>query len=287
MPIKVPIVKKIPRHLSTLPSKVFSEAELSRVIYDFARAINDPLHTSPEDYIEYLVKYNKLRHIQIKGTQNTFERYLIGSPSIEEIGVSLKPEAYISHLTAAYIHGLVKYNPPVIYISVEASKRSKQEMRLKQEAIDAAFQKQQRHSAAQFDWDGNRFLLLTSQYTDRKGITKNKYPVTNIERTLLDMTVRPLYGGGADTILQAYRNAVGKLDVKCLIKMLEEINFIYPYHQSVGLYLSMSGYDEKELNYLKSKPMPYRFYLEYGMTNPKYSNEWNIYYPETLIADKS
>ena len=109
-------------------------------------------------------------------------------------------------------------------------------------------------------------------------------PVTNLERTLIDITVRPAYAGGVTSVIQAYRYAQSNVSIFELSKTLRSINYIYPYHQCVGFYMDIAGnyYDDDIKEFLNFKPFEYDFYLDYAIENPVYSQKWRLYYPENL-----
>jgi hypothetical protein len=107
--------------------------------------------------------------------------------------------------------------------------------------------------------------------------------VTNIERTLIDIVVRPIYAGGVPAILDAYSRASGLLSLDRLVTTLDTLDYLYPYHQSIGFCLEHSGcYNAESLELFRSIPKMYDFYLDYQMENPGYSNEWRLYYPQNL-----
>jgi hypothetical protein len=284
MPSKIPFVQRLPRYFSRLSQRVFCKEELETLIIDFASAINEPLRDDASLYITYLVEQNIIIETKIEGEKRTIKRYLIGDPSPYEIGTSLQSHGYISHLSAAYIHGLIEKDSSLIYVSEEGSQRQKINSELCQENIDNAFKKPQRQSSAQMTWNEYKFLLLNSQYTSGTGLEKKRnYLVTTIERTLIDLTVRPKYGAGPNNVLNAYKKALPSLSIKNLVALLEKMEFTYPYHQSVGFYLACAGVkDTDKLNTLKKIGMPYTFYLDYEMNNPIYSSDWNLYFPQDL-----
>jgi len=63
----------------------------------------------------------------------------------------------------------------------------------------------------------------------------------NIERTLIDVSVRPASAGGADSVLDIYQRSIKIISINKLIAILEKINFIYPYHQAIGFYMERAG----------------------------------------------
>ena len=108
--------------------------------------------------------------------------------------------------------------------------------------------------------------------------------MTNLERTLMDITVRPNYAGGAFAVLDAYRHAVkeNRISSNKLLALLEAMDFTYPYHQAIGFYLERAGYEGKLIEKLKVIPMKYKFYLDYGMTSKTYDSNWKIWHPTTM-----
>ncbi|MCA1568538.1 MAG: hypothetical protein LC803_23390 [Acidobacteria bacterium] len=107
--------------------------------------------------------------------------------------------------------------------------------------------------------------------------------VTSVERTLIDITVRPVYSGGASEVLNAYRLAKDKVSTRTLIGTLKEMNYVYPYHQAVGFYLERTGvYKKAELQQLRSMPMEHDFYLDYNMSETQFSEVWRIHFPTDL-----
>ena len=72
--------------------------------------------------------------------------------------------------------------------------------------------------------------------------------MTNVERTLIDITFRPVYAGGVLEVLKAFTQAKRQVTTKNLLKLLEEMDYAYPYHQAVGFYLESSGtYSEVDI----------------------------------------
>ena len=121
--------------------------------------------------------------------------------------------------------------------------------------------------------------------TQIEGETKENLRVTSVERTLIDIAVRPMYSGGVSEILTAFKTAKEKevISVNKLVAMLKEMNFVYPYHQAIGFYMEKSGvYDDFSLSLLKKIGMQYDFYLTYKIQEPEYSKTWRIFYPKGL-----
>ena len=158
---------------------------------------------------------------------------------------------------------------------------------LLQEDVDNAFAKQQRLSNALSEYQGKTITVLNGKFTNQIGVIELAgRAVTSIERTLIDITVRPSYAGGVQKVLQSYIALREQLDVSAMITMLTELNYVYPYFQSIGYYLEKAGYETEEIQGLKKQEKYIDFYLAYGMEEMAYSPTWRLYYPLDLSAKK-
>ena len=105
--------------------------------------------------------------------------------------------------------------------------------------------------------------------------------ITNIERTLIDATVRPVYAGGVAQVAEAFRAAAGRLSVNRIAAYLRKLRFTYPYHQSIGFYLERAGtYKASQIELLREFPVEFDFYLTYQMRDPDYNKRWRLYVPK-------
>ena len=109
-----------------------------------------------------------------------------------------------------------------------------------------------------------------------------KLQLTNIERTLIDIAVRPFYSGGTVEVQKAYIKARGKISTERLISILKKIDYTYPYHQVIGFYMQRAGFEDSALNSLKKMGLKYDFYLDYGIKEKDYSKEWRVYFPKNI-----
>jgi predicted transcriptional regulator of viral defense system len=106
---------------------------------------------------------------------------------------------------------------------------------------------------------------------------------TDLERTLIDITVRPAYAGGVQEVLKAYTNAAKKVSVNRISALLDKLDFIYPYHQAIGFYLEKSGaYKDNQIKLISKKDMKFDFYLTYDMKEMLYSEKWKLFYPNWM-----
>jgi hypothetical protein len=282
---KTPFVHTLAKYLHKQKTNIYNTDKLSELIRDLSIAICQPIDAQPEAYIEWLVENNQLYRLDIlKKPHGAIERYAISIPTHMELGLSIRSGCYFSHLTAAYLHGLITWEPTLLCLSKEGTPgEAIQVVELEQESIDAAFAKEQRSSGIEYEWRGKTYLQVAARNTGMLGVEeKNGLLVTSIERTLIDLMVRPLYGGGAKIIAEIFKTAREQCSVESLISMFDAIPFIYPYHQSLGWYLSAAGYETRGINELRKRPMPYIFYVDYRMKNPKFSSAWNLYYPKDL-----
>jgi hypothetical protein len=106
--------------------------------------------------------------------------------------------------------------------------------------------------------------------------------VTKLERTLIDIVVRPAYVGGIFEVLDAFRKARDRVSVAVLIATLRKLDYVYPYHQALGFYLERAGVPIDRLQRLLDLGCEYDFYLGNKLSNPQFDSLWRIYYPEGL-----
>ncbi|MFC4275817.1 hypothetical protein [Achromobacter aloeverae] len=81
--------------------------------------------------------------------------------------------------------------------------------------------------------------------------------MTNLERTLIDITVHPAYAGGVFEVLNAFQLAKEQVSVDALAAMMKVIGHTYPYHQAIGFYVERAGYRSSLLDLIRQVPMNY------------------------------
>jgi predicted transcriptional regulator of viral defense system len=204
------------------------------------------------------------------------------NPTPYHYAVSLRGEAYLSHSSAVHLLGLTQQQPKIIYANKEQSKKPQSEGILSQESIDRAFSRPQRRSKYVFRIDGFQIVLLSGKSTGRAGVINNEItglPITCLERTLIDITVRPRYAGGVFQVFQAFKEAVNEIDTTKMLSLLSTIDHRYPYHQALGFYLERAGANSDILNQLKGMGLNFDFYLDYSMADPNFDKSWRVFYP--------
>lgn len=238
------------------------------------------------DFIKFLEE-NKILPVHNLEGPNGEEKKIWVKPSGTnyDIGLTIKKGGYLSNYTAMQEHGLTLQIPKTIYISVDKYEviNRPAEVVLKQDAVDDAFAKPQRTTSEVFQSkkDNFRYSFIQKKYSsiDVGVVSKNRYRITDIERTLIDLAVRPTYSGGVFEVLGAFENAKDKVDVSKLYDYLNKLDYIYPYHQLIGFYMYKAGYSKKRLQPFSDRISPIDFYLTYNLSSKKLDTKWRIYYP--------
>jgi len=276
------------KFLKNESKNIFSFSDLTDILQKNREAWTLPKKTSSKEFIDFLVARKILNEVKIELPNSTLIKYCYGEPSIYDIALSINKNSYLSHYTAVFLHGLTENIPKTIYTNTEQSRKFfGPKLDLSQENIDKAFARPMRETN-QVARSGNyNIYLLNGKNVDRIGVEEievngAKYPVTGIERTLIDITVRPNYSGGVEEVLGAYIAAKGKFSVNRMVSILKKMDYIYPYHQAIGFYLERAGYGEKVLKLLEKIEIKNNFYLTYQIKNKDYSERWKLFFPKGL-----
>lgn len=155
---------------------------------------------------------------------------------------------------------------------------------LRQEAIDVAFKKKPRQTANIRTIQNYKLHLINGQSNNRLGVVsfRDRYSVTDVERTIIDSVSRPFYAGGVTQVLEAFSKAKNVMDIDKLVFYYNQMHFIYPYYQAIGFYLDKAGYDSYALApFLKMKQV-HKFYLTYNMRFTEFDPRWSLFYPRGL-----
>ncbi len=207
-----------------------------------------------------------------------------------DIGLTVKKDGYLSNYSAMQIHQLTLQIPKTVFISEDKYAPYYEDIHpeIEQDSVDKAFSKPQRVSKESYksEYDGFRYVYLQKKHNSiNVGITKiNSLAVTDLERTLIDIAVRPAYSGGAFQILEAFNNAKEKVNINKLDNYIEKLDYIYPYHQLIGFYLDLAGFPDTALKLFLKKKTHIKFYQTYNLTNKKLNEKWGVFYPTGLAA---
>ena len=238
------------------PQRVFRHSDIAKLLAEhraFWRLTQD---TTTAEFARFRMASGRLSKVVFPFSQPYPQetRYTWGDVPLTEVMLTLKPNCHFSHYSAVRMHGLTEQVPKTTYINFEQPLPSNATAELTQERIDAAFKRRVRTTNYIAETDQFRVCLLNGKNTGYLGVETQdhasdgggrcaKVRVTNIERTLIDIAVRPIYSGGVFEVLKAYRLAQAKVSVNKLAATLEQLRFIYPYHQVIGFYLDLcAGY---------------------------------------------
>ncbi|MDZ4783317.1 MAG: hypothetical protein SGJ19_23975 [Planctomycetia bacterium] len=265
--------------------RIYDRSALAKVL-DENRAFWRLQDVTVGEFVSLLIEAGRLREVRFGFPGRSMLRYTWGDVPLYPLVQSLKPEGYFTHYSAMHLHGLTEQVPKTIYLNSEQKLRAGGGQ-LTQGGIDRAFKGRCRVSQQIAEIREHRVCLLNGQNTDRLGVMElphGGYPlrVTDIERTLIDATVRPVYSGGVFEVAKAYEIAKDKISVNKLAATLRTLNFTYPYHQSVGFYLERAGYKDSQLQLMRQFSREYDFYLDYQMKGPRYLPSWKLYVPQGL-----
>ena len=290
-PTRLTIAKKdILARFEGASQKVYSKAELAGILSEQRSYWRLAERTTTDEFIAFLEKQGNLKantfHAPNYGREST--RYSWGDASIYELAQSLQQRGYLSHATSVALHGLTHLIPKTIYLNVEQSVKPAPPGSLTQRGIDQAFARKQRQSNMTYLHDPWAVTIINGKNTGALGVeelvgpTEERLRVTNLERTLIDIVVRPTYAGGIFQVIQAYRAAKDRMSTNRLVATLKKLDYVYPYHQAIGFLMERASYDDKGFAMLKKLGLEYDFYLTHGMQQPEYSSDWRLFYPKGL-----
>lgn len=276
--------------LEANPRKVLGRADLATLVKGAIAQKQLPQAITLSEAIAFLETQGLTKIVlRLPGAVgDPITRFVWGPISMYALGASLRPGAYLSHASAVFLHGLSDQIPKTIYVNKEQSVKPAPAGQLTQEALNRAFANAQRSSTYVFEYEGYRFVLLSGKNTNRLEVSQLRDPqgepvdATKLERTLIDITVRPAYAGGVFEVLKAYRAAKDRISVNTLVATLRQLGYVYPYHQAVGFYLWRAGLEPEKLQRLRELGLHFDFYLAHKMGPTSYSPEWRIHFPEGL-----
>lgn len=285
----------IVRYFDGLPDKVLHHADIARILNEQRGFWRLTQSTSTADFIQFLLESTKLTGHSFPFPQPYKPKkvYAWGDVPFLEVVQGISRECYFSHFTAVKIHGLTDQIPKTIYINEEQRLESWLSGKLSQKSIDAAFRRPVRVTKRIAATDKYRIVFLNGKNTGKLGVVQQDFHnpggenlgrlrVTNIERTLIDITVRPVYSGGVPEVLNAFRMAEGIVSANRLAATLSNLDYIYPFHQAVGFYMERAGYKSIAVDLFRKMPQKFDFYLEHGIKEMAYVKEWRLFVPKWL-----
>jgi hypothetical protein len=251
------------------------------------RAIQSQIGIPPSvdlgTFIRQLTENQVLREVKLTSPYERIRRFATAGASRYDIAVSLKTNAYLSHGTAGFLNGIAA-ETSIVFLNKEQTPKPQAQV-VSQDAIDHSFANRQRYSTNVYKSNAGDFLLINGKNTRLFGVERRDHLlVTNLERTLIDMTVRPEYAGGTENVLKAYKAGASRVYLPRFLETLKALNYVYPYHQAIGFYLQHAGFPARQLDFLRELGTTFRFYLGYGKVERGFDEYWCVYYPISLMT---
>lgn len=277
-------------HFNSLSSHVLKLKEIRAVLAEQRGFWRLAQNTTSAQFVGFLEKHSKLKAYEFAFPQRGEKCYTWGEVPFLTILQALKADLHFSHYTAMRMHGLTEQLPNSVYLTDERTTNHPAEREeLTQSDIDQAFKNPARISSNWVEYDDKKIYLLNGADTGHLGVViqnatdddgrEIQVRVTNVERTLIDATVKPMYAGGVFEVAKAFALASDRLSVNKLIPMLRKLDFAYPYHQAIGYYLERAGYKSSQLDLVRRLPMEHDFYLTHEMGETRYESTWRLFVP--------
>jgi hypothetical protein len=280
---KAPIV----RFFDALGTPILRQKEIGRFLAEHRAewGLNQSMKLGA--FLNYLLKNAPLKRVKLKLPYRPETLFTWRDVSPYQVALGVKDGSYLTHYTAMALHQLTTQVPKTIFVNVEQRPLPPPKEPLAQERIDQAFRRaHQRMTNNVVEFGKFRLAYINGKYTNQLGVIdmepnqEEKLRVTGLERTLIDIAVRPAYAGGVAEVAAAYESAKSAVSVNTLSALLSQLDYVYPYHQVIGYYLERAGYKDSLLALFESKPMNFDFYLTYGMTETSYSRRWRLHIPK-------
>lgn len=269
--------------------RIFKFKQLSKIFNDNRKFWRLPQSMTAREFIKRLINTKKLTGYQFDFPSNVFNLYLWDTKfSIYKITSRIATKGYFSHYSALYLNDLTEQIPKTIYINSEQMPKPINKSSLIQKNIDLAYSRKQRISNNFATFENYTIYLLNGKNTKNLGVIELslddnvRVNVANIERTLIDIVVRPSYSGGIQQVLDSFKIASKKnVSINKLCSILKKLDYVYPYHQAIGFYLERSGaYKKYQIDLLRKFDKNYNFYLFHNIKEKEYSKDWKIFYPK-------
>ena len=268
--------------------RVYRERELEQLLAQQRDGWRLAAGTRVRGFLDLMLGATPLRPVVVQAGGQPKTYYTWGEVTAFELGSHLVPRAFLSHYSALYLHGLTEQIPKQIFVNQEQSARQLvSQPALTQAELTEAYARPVKLTSPSAFHGEYAFVQLHGRFTGQLGVVTQEHfaagrvSLTGLERTLLDVTVRPEYAGGIYQVQEAYRLAAGRVSINRLLGLLTKLNYRYPYHQAVGLYLERAGaYKASQVQLVrKFRPATLDFYLAHELIKPAYDAQWRVYYP--------
>ncbi|MEZ6141246.1 MAG: type IV toxin-antitoxin system AbiEi family antitoxin [Zavarzinella sp.] len=263
----------------------FSRADLEELLAENRSFWRLAQKTTVNQFVQFLQKNANLQS-HIFQFPRPVVRYTLGEIGHFALIQSINQDGYYSHYTAMHFHGLTEQIPKSIYFNIEQNLRPGGG-ELTQAGINRSFATACRTTNNIASFREYTVYLLNGGNTDQLGVVEKvsnegtTLRMTNLERTLIDITVRPVYSGGIAEVAKAFAEASDRVSINRLCAYLRKIAYTYPYHQSIGYYLERSGnYTKSQISQLEEFNIEFNFMLDYQMTATEYVEKWRLFIPK-------
>ena len=211
-----------------------------------------------------------------------------------EIARAMFPQGYFCNLTSIFYHSLTNQVPKAIYICTSAKRINVNTVNNNE--LRRAFIKPHRHTKHVYTLNDYKVIVVERRARiSGSGVVESHPPstllpntsrVTCIERSLIDAVVSPQYNGGIVSVYTYFRNARGMLNMARLIKIYRQLDFVYPYSQSIGFLLDRADMSKHASVIYKNFPPERSFYVDHdAKTTWVYDEKWKLYYPAGLVNE--
>ncbi|MFQ5685452.1 MAG: hypothetical protein ACE5GV_02210 [Candidatus Scalindua sp.] len=213
------------------------------------------------------------------------------------IAQAMFPKEYFGNLTSIYYHSLTNQVPKAIYICYEKkSAKRKKVNTVNSNELRRNFIKPHRHTKHVYTLNDYEIIVVERlAKISGSGVVESHRPgtllpntsrVTCIERALIDAVVSPQYNGGIVSVYTYFRNARDMLNMARLIKIYRQLEFVYPYSQSIGFLLDRAGMSKYASVIYKNFPPEHSFFVDHdAKTTWVYDEKWKLYYPAGLVNE--
>ena len=265
---------------------VLSRSEIDKLLSENRGFWRLAQSTTVAKFIDFLKEKGQLQEHRFELPHRPTTRFTWGDVSTLSIVQSLRPKGYFTHYTAMQLHGLTQQIPKTIYLNFEQRMTGGGGI-LTQEGLDRAFKGKCRVSNNKTEFRDQTVCLLNGQNTGELGVIgfedddEAALRVSSFERTLIDITVRPIYSGGVFQVAEAFAAAHEHVSINRLVAFLRKLNYTYPYHQAIGFYLERCGkYSAAQTELLRQFDMHFDFYLTHAVKETDYIPEWKLFIPK-------
>lgn len=275
----------------------FNRNDLKKILGDNRREWMLRSDFTPGKFIYDLVEAKIIKEKRLGFLNHNYLVYVKeGAIDIYELASKVSEQGYFSHLSAVYLHELTMQIPKTIYLSIKQPVvKGEKQVKLDQDQINNALQNPAKLSKAFTKIMVNRKQYIIYQLyghifsSEEIDVYSYKNSVeikrTSLERTLIDIAIRPEYAGGIEIVREAYQNAQEKVSVNRLNAILSKMKTAYPYHQIIGFWMEICGnYTGTQIDIMRRNHQEFDFFLlhEIPQDELKYHSGWRVYYPSYL-----